>query len=395
LLTRTRYYVGMAPRFNFMVFVAAASSIALAARAPAQSVSPIAGVWTLNKTASDAPREIGFNVSWLPPESGAGQDSGSARGGGRGRRGSSGGGGGGARGGGAFSAPRESYEDSQRVQLLTAEARNPPARLMIVDTPAAVTITNDLGQSRVVHPDGKQDSIEFQGVLFLVTTRRDGDKLLVSYQVSKDREVRYAYARSATSPQLQVDVQFLERGSGDKAMFVYDSGVATDRATSAAATPRSSSAPAVPAQPNRETFDERPGAELRGIKTLGILVEDLSSTATACGLNHDALEAAVSKRLTDAGFIVRRNSDDDTYVYVNVITNSVGTGICVSRYDMFLYTHGTAKLSYRDQPVLVQVSLVHRGGIGSSAPASHAAAVARGLENYTDLMVTQIRDANK
>jgi hypothetical protein len=45
--------------------------------------------------------------------------------------------------------------------------------------------------------------------------------------------------------------------------------------------------------------------------------------------------------------------------------------------------------------VLVQVSLMHRGGIGTSAPTAHGAAVVRGLEEYVDLFVTQIRDANK
>jgi hypothetical protein len=68
----------------------------------------------------------------------------------------------------------------------------------------------------------------------------------------------------------------------------------------------------------------------------------------------------------------------------------------VSRYDAFLYTHGTARLSYREQPVLVQISLIHRGSIGSSsAPGTHSAAVTRGLENYIDLFITQIRNANK
>jgi hypothetical protein len=103
----------------------------------------------------------------------------------------------------------------------------------------------------------------------------------------------------------------------------------------------------------------------------------------------------MTKRLTDAGFSVRRNSDEDTYVYVNVMTNSLGDGTCVSRYDAFLYTQGTATLSYRDRPVLVQVSLMHRGGIGTSAPAAHAAAVAGGLQSYIDLFVKQINDANK
>jgi hypothetical protein len=45
--------------------------------------------------------------------------------------------------------------------------------------------------------------------------------------------------------------------------------------------------------------------------------------------------------------------------------------------------------------VLVQVSLMHRGGIGSSALSAHAATIQRGLEGYIDLFVTQIRQANK
>ena len=38
---------------------------------------------------------------------------------------------------------------------------------------------------------------------------------------------------------------------------------------------------------------------------------------------------------------------------------------------------------------------MHRGGLGTSAPAAHGAAVTRGLEGYVDLFITQIRDANK
>jgi len=121
----------------------------------------------------------------------------------------------------------------------------------------------------------------------------------------------------------------------------------------------------------------------------------VSAQAVACGLNHDAIETAVSQRLTAAGFAVRRNSDEDTYLYVNLMTTTMPNGTCVSRYDAFLYTHATANLSYRDQPVLVQVSLMHRGGIGSSAATAHGAAVMRALESYVDLFVTQIRDANR
>jgi hypothetical protein len=194
---------------------------------------------------------------------------------------------------------------------------------------------------------------------------------------------------------LVVDLQFLERGAGDKARRVYEPGAGVETPPPTPTTTGAAPPGAAPKQPAQETFDQRPGAELRGLTTLGILVETLSAQAVACGLSQDAIEGALSKRLTDGGFTVRRNSDEDTYVYVNIMTTSLSNGLCASRYDAFLYTHATAKLSYREQPVLVQVSLMHRGGLGTSAPAAHGTAVVRGLEGYVDLFVTQIKDANK
>ncbi len=377
--------------------VAATAAALLPGSARAQQASPLAGVWTLNRSVSEFPPDIGFNPAWMTKPTADGQSTGST-GGGRGggsRRGSSGSGG---NGGSAppFPARPESYDDARRVQLLTAELRNPPARLMIVDTPRAVTMTNELGQSRTFHPDGKQESIEIQGVAFSVTSTRDGDQLIVLYRVDQAREVRYTYSSSASPARVVVDVQLLERGTGDKARRLYEPGVATHALASPGAAPTAAS-PGSPASgaPAPEVFDQRPGAELKGLTSLGILVENLSSQAVACGLSQDAIEGALSKRLTNGGLSVRRNSDDDTYVYVNIMTASLPNGQCASRYDAFLYSHATARLSYRDQPVLVQVSLLHRGGLGASAPTAHGAAVVRGLEEYMDLFVTQIRDANK
>jgi len=374
--------------------VAAAAAMLESAPAAPQNASPFAGVWTLNRSLSEMPRELGFNTSWLTGSSGGAPAGGSS--GGRGRRGSGGGG----SSPSGFYAPRESPDDARRVQLLTTEARNPPARLMIVDTPDAVTITNELGQSRTLHPDLRQEWIQAEGAQILATARRDADKLTVLYHVEQDRDVRYTYSRAAGAPQLIVEVEFLEHGAGDKAKRVYDVGSATDTiappapsTTTSSPAARPATAPATGQAP--EKFDATPGAELKGLKSLGVLVEDLSQQAIGCGLNHDALEASLAKRLSDGGFTVRRNSDEDSYVYINVMTNTLSNGTCVSRYDAFLYTHATANLSYREQPVLVQVSLMHRGGIGSSAPSAHAAAVTRGLEGYVDVFMTQIRDANR
>ena len=380
---------GMKRSFALVALLAAAAAGGLLpAPARAQNPSPLAGIWTLNRSLSELPRDIGFNPAWMTA-SGDGQTPGTANGG-RGRRGSSSSG-----AAAPFAARPESYEDSRRVQLMTAEARTPPTRLTIVDTAAAVTMTNELGQSRTVHPDGRQESIELQGVSFSVTSKRDGDQLVVHYTVDRTREVRYSYSFTANPARLVVDVQFLERGAGDKARRVYESGAGVETPPPTPTTTAGAPAPAAAKQPVQDAFDQRPGAELRGLTTLGILVETLSAQAVACGLNQDAIEGALSKRLTDGGFTVRRNSDDDTYVYVNIMTTSLSNGLCASRYDAFLYTHATAKLSYREQPVLVQVSLMHRGGLGTSAPAAHGTAVVRGLEGYVDLFVTQIKDANK
>jgi hypothetical protein len=375
----------------------AAALLPLAADEPGGS--SLAGTWVLNRSVSEMPREMAFRPNWIVAPNANGSQA--SAGGGRGRR-SSGGSGGGAS---SFPVSRESYEDARRLQILTTEARTPPERLIVVDTPAAVTITTGSGESRVLHATGKQESIEIQGISTLVTTRRDADRLVVVYNAEQDRDLRYTYSRSASPPRLVVEVQLVEHGSaGEKARRVYDSGTGLEPVAptgvfkaplSTPPTAGGSTTATSTRQDANETFDRRPGAELRGLKEVGILVEDFGQQAIACGLNRDTVEAALAKRLKDGGFSVRTNSDEDTYLYVNVMTNTLSNGTCVSRYDAFLYTHATANLSYRDRPVLVQVSLMHRGGIGSSAPAGHGVAVTRGLESYVDLFVTQIRDANK
>ena len=99
--------------------------------------SPFGLVWALNRAASELPRNIGFNPAWMAAATNENKSAGSGSSstgasGGRGRRGSSSGSQ--DRGGaGPFTAHQESYEDAQRVRLLTADARNPPARLIIVD----------------------------------------------------------------------------------------------------------------------------------------------------------------------------------------------------------------------------------------------------------------------
>src|SRR4029079_10124030 len=117
------------------------------------------------------------------------------------------------------------------------------------------------------------------------------------------------------------------------------------------------------------SFNQQPDAELKGLTSLGVVVEELSAEAVGCGLNRATLESAVARQASDAGFKELRNSDEDTYIYVSILTAPPADGLCVARADASLYTHTVAKLAYQTTPVLVQVSLLHKGGVagGSSA----------------------------
>jgi hypothetical protein len=369
-----------------------------AARLSAQDSSALSGRWTLDRGSSQFPREVGFNMPWMAGASGP--ETGNNDG--RGRQGSGG------AGGGLRRTLPESQDDAKRLRQLTDEVRNPPAIITIAETPAMVTITNDRAAPRTFRPDGREAVVDLDGVPVVVTARREAGRLVVLYQVQQARQLRYTYSRQQSPPQLVVDVEFVERGGGDRVHRVYVPAGASETAAAPPPPPPSSvtkpalkasdaDTPVVPAAGNRpaQTFNQQPDAELKGLTKLGLVVEDLNAQSASCGLNQATLETALSKRLTDGGFRVQRNSDEDTYVYVNIITATVSNGLCVSRYDAFLYTHTTATLSYQDKPVLVEVSLLHKGGIAGGSSVTHAEGVQRALLEYVDGFVSRIHGANK
>src|SRR6185503_15759825 len=102
---------------------------------------------------------------------------------------------------------------------------------------------------------------------------------------SASRRLRYVYSLNANPMQLIVDVEFVERGGGDKVRRVYDPTVATDTKAAAATAPASAPAaataaptapavPAAPATPASAPIDQRPDAALKGLTTLGLVLED-------------------------------------------------------------------------------------------------------------------------
>jgi len=354
--------------------------------ASAQTTSGLSGQWTLNRALSEFPREIGFTPDWMRSSVDR-EQAGSAGGRGGGRRG------GGSSSGAArpFASRPESADDARRVQLLTAEVRDPPSHVTIAEIPGAVTITTDQAQARTFHPGSGEEVLHLGDLPLRATARWEAGQLVIVYEVEEGHQLRYAYSTSADPRRLRVDVKFVERDGGDSVGRVYEPGIASEPQRNVSAPVIASGAPArsqqEPVQP--------PGLELKGLTKLGVVVEDLDPKAAGCGLDRHAIETAVSKTMANAGLQVALNSDEDTYVYVNVMTNTMAAGFCVSRYDVSLFTNTTATLSYQTRPALVQVSLLHKGGFAGGGASTHAAGVLQGVTQYAEQFAAQIRDANR
>ncbi|MFO7693430.1 MAG: hypothetical protein R6V57_10130 [Vicinamibacterales bacterium] len=392
--------------------VAAAWVAAMSAQGKPGAPAPgdLDGTWTLNRELSQFPREVGFGMD----VTGAGRPAtGEAR----------------MAGGedpGLVANRPASREEAENSRQLVAEVRNPPARLTIAQRVNAITVTDERGRARTYHPDGREAFTPLDAAPVATVSRWDGGRLVIRYKVEPGREVRYTVSRRASPPQLVVQAELLERGGRDTVVRVYEPASADDplpaapapaerapqqappviplpsQRPGAAAPPPPAPAdpvrpmvPAVPSSAAPANLDQTPGAELKGLSALGIVVEDLGAEAASCGLRQEAIEAAAAKSLTAAGLKVLRNTDEDTHLYIRVVTAATTSGTCFSRYDAFVYSYTAATLSYGSRPALVQVSLLNRGGLAASAAKGHGDAVTRAITQYVDQFAAEIRDANR
>jgi len=73
----------------------------------------------------------------------------------------------------------------------------------------------------------------------------------------------------------------------------------------------------------------------------------------------------------------------------------LSAGFCVSRYDVYLFTNTMARLSYQASPVLVQVQLLHQGGLSGGAPAAHGEAVRKNVKQAAEEFASRIKAVSK
>jgi hypothetical protein len=179
----------------------------------------LAGRWRLNRDVSDFPREVGFGLdssngtASTAPRLGAG----GGRGAGRGR---SGGSGDGAPAGELFNpkSVRESEEDAMKIKELIADAKAPSPTLTIVQSEAAVAITDASGRVHTFHPNGKEEIEQLEGGPIGAVSRWTGSQLEIRLTIENYRRFRYIYSRTPGG-QLVVETR-LEEGRADKASDV-------------------------------------------------------------------------------------------------------------------------------------------------------------------------------
>jgi hypothetical protein len=400
-----------------LLLVVVTVALAGQARPPAQAPADFDGVWQLNRSLSQFPKDIGFGLDVTGAGRPASGDTGAAEMVGQGSN-----------PGLAVNRPA-SREEAENGRQLVAEVRTPALRLTIARSGAAIVITDERGRARTYHPDGREAFVPLDTAPVATVARWDAGRLIIRYKVEPGREVRYTLSRTASPSQLVVQAELVERGGRDTIVRVYDAArpgdplpeplpvppaprqtppiipLPSERPGATPPTPPAKpapapadafrpAAPAVPGSAAPANLDQTPGAELKGLGALGIVVEELGGEAASCGLTKQAIEAAAAKSLSAAGLTVLR-TDEDSYLYIRVVTAITTTGTCFSRYDATLYSYTAATMSYGSRPALVQVSLLNRGGMTASGAKGHGDSVVRALTQYVDQFGAQIRDANR
>jgi len=362
-------------------------------RASAQEVS-LAGTWVLDWSASQFPRDIGFGMDLLPIGATSEAE-----------------GFGGGSGAPVLGPSRESETDALNTRQLVDEVRRPPLWLRIAQTPTSVSITDDRGRTRTFSTSGKDDAQRLDAGPVRTNASWEARQLIVRYRVSPSRELRYAFGKTPDGARLTVEVRFVERNGRGSVSRVYGplppgaelpslAPTTPTRTTTAAGTGGGSDPGATPesvaASGDRNATPlgtQAPDAELAGITEIGFVMEELTSQAAACGLTRESIESSVTTSLTAAGFKVSKQSDEDTYLYIDVMTASVSNGLCVSRFDASLFTHTTATLTHQARPTLVRVLLLHDGAMAGGAPKEHATNVVDGIVKRVDQFAARIKAA--
>ena len=144
----------------------------------------------------------------------------------------------------------ESADEARRLKQLTDEARQPPADLIIETSNGGIKFSDGRDFSRTFHPTGNEEVIDLGGVPVVAITRWEGRTARSSSTRSKKAGRFATPTRVRRIPiDLTAEVQFIDRGKGDKVARVYERASAGTTSTSPGAPAPSGGAPPGAAPP--------------------------------------------------------------------------------------------------------------------------------------------------
>jgi hypothetical protein len=203
------------------VICALAMAVGVTIALPAAGHPDLSGAWTLNRDASEFPKEVGFDPEWV--------EGGASAGGTQSATTTRSGGGRGGRGGGGMSVrlpsaagQYQSEEDTKKVLELVNGVKTPSPQLTITQTDAAVTLADAANRRRTFHPGAKEDVIQLEAGPVVTVTKWEGASLLIRYRVGPLQELRYSYSKDPASGRLIEHVQLADHGRGPTITRTYD-----------------------------------------------------------------------------------------------------------------------------------------------------------------------------
>jgi hypothetical protein len=135
---------------------------------------------------------------------------------------------------------------------------------------------------------------------------------------------------------------------------------------------------------------------LRGLKTVAVLVRDLTPDAQPCGVTRSTIETAAAKTLLNNGIGVE---PAETALWIEVRTIHVKlAALCVSDVRVELLDLGGAAMpsywSDKNPPARIRLVLDHGSSILSSSLHDHLSSVLADVWKWTEAIATDIRLAN-
>jgi hypothetical protein len=140
--------------------------------------------------------------------------------------------------------------------------------------------------------------------------------------------------------------------------------------------------------------------QLRGAKTIAIVIEALKEDAKKCGLDEKSIKVAADFPISFTKLKEDTIGSQDLILYINVNTQAVKNNngnifACTSNIDVEVYFYGYVAIPFNDRSAQTHVKLFEESGIFSSNTSRHGDHINDAVEDYLKLFATEFNNDNK